>query len=369
LPHGVIRAVEISSVSKYAKSESVISNTLYDTVETNENWILGPTMNYATRGHKAVSLNDGRILILHSESTTNNNEIYDPYQRKWDITTKSNSKPVHETLLLSDGRVLVFKGSNAFEIFNPEAENWYKIERDIPLNIQEYGARLTLLNDGNVLVTGVYEYFDRENRCCEILEMEVEKFKFTSKMSNSILGHTAVLLADGNVLLAGGYLFNDNKNTKYAEIFNPQEETWMMIDSMAIARNFHGSIVLDDDRVFIVDGDAEGSWLLNNTCEIFDYLSNTWYDAASLNHDFIFSTLLKKLTDGKVFTITSPHGVKPQEFYVEIYNPDIDEWKVTSRIPINYISAEPCTISELPDGNVLITGYNSKQTLIYRYKN
>ena len=113
--------------------------------------------------HEAVSLADGRVLIVGGSDQRDGNpaytsaEIYDPARRTFTATQNMNSaryKLQGTAVLLSDGKVLVAGGANRAEVFDPSRNAFAYVAGD--LETPRLFATATRLRNGQVLIIGGY---------------------------------------------------------------------------------------------------------------------------------------------------------------------------------------------------------------------
>ena len=113
--------------------------------------------------HDAVSLADGRVLILggsderDGEGAYASAEIYDPASASFTATANMNStryKLQGTAVLLSNGKVLVAGGSNRAELFDPSRNTFTYVAGD--MQSERLFATATRLQDGQVLILGGY---------------------------------------------------------------------------------------------------------------------------------------------------------------------------------------------------------------------
>jgi N-acetylneuraminic acid mutarotase len=99
------------------------------------------------------------------------------------------------------------------EIYNPAVGKWGETGS---LKLDRYDHAATLLNNGQVLVTGSYFHSNSDAlSSAELYNPESGKWSMAGKLNTERFGHTATLLPSGKVLIVGG--FADN----VAEIYDP----------------------------------------------------------------------------------------------------------------------------------------------------
>jgi hypothetical protein len=169
--------------------------------------------------HRAVRLADGQILVTGGNSDYPNErvvasaEIYDPQTGNWRETTPmQTARRGHVAVVLQDGRVLVAGGSSghfnadkqlsAAEVFDPQTEKWTAVA---PLREARWGATETLLRNGDVLVTGGAIAPRGARSSTELFNPENGTWTDAGNLKQARNGHRAITLNDGRVLIVGGF--------------------------------------------------------------------------------------------------------------------------------------------------------------------
>lgn len=118
-----------------------------------------------------------------------------------------------------------------------------------------FGGTVTLLADGEVLITGGGNMHATATRLAEIYNPATDKFRPAGSglMSTPRTHQTATLLKDGRVLIAGG-MNRMGSALKSAELFDPKSGKWSSTGSMAAARYNATATLLPDGRVLIAGG-------------------------------------------------------------------------------------------------------------------
>lgn len=127
----------------------------------------------------------------------------------------------------------------------------------------------TRLQDGRVLITGGVSSSGRVTSTCEIFDPISETSSPAASMAASRGGHAATLLPDGRVLVSGGFADWQNAAINFVaalnsaqdstEIYDPVTNTWSTGPLMATARAGHGQVLLGTGNVLIVGGIAGGA--------------------------------------------------------------------------------------------------------------
>jgi hypothetical protein len=125
----------------------------------------------------------------------------------WIITDSMlNGREDHAAVQLDDGNILVSGGytltdgygSNLVEIFDLSKQKW---ETAAPMNKGRASHNLIKLNDGSILAIGGYSEVT-----CEILNKDYSAWAITDSLkTRRNKGQSVTLMQDGNVLLTGGH--------------------------------------------------------------------------------------------------------------------------------------------------------------------
>lgn len=224
--------------------------------------------------HTATLLADGRVLITggynkdllrslyrRASATTvalANAEVWDPASGRASASgSMTEGRSGHMALSLADGRVLVVGGSQAGRDgsrFLDSAEVWSPSDgrfRDAGrLARPVAGGTLTGLSDGRVLLV------DGED--AQTWDPGAGQWSPAGKLREARSGHTATLLADGRVLVTGGSCGDGCGVLATAEVWSPTTSQWTAIASMSVRRQHHTAALLPGGRVLIVGGSEGG---------------------------------------------------------------------------------------------------------------
>ena len=224
-----------------------------------------------------------------------------------------------------------------------------------------YGHTATLLNNGEVLVTGGSAGGPPRGgppgpptllATAELFDLTSGTFTGTGSMSIVRIGHTATLLKNGKVLVTGGGPFPvQNGIPPYAlasaELFDPTSGTFTpTTGSMSVGRYGHTATLLNNGTVLVTGGD-NGLGALP-TADLFDPTSETFtpttgnMSVARVGHT---ATLL---SDGRVL-ITGGGGNT-----AELFDPASETFTPTTGSMETARSYHTATL--LDDGKVLVTG-------------
>lgn len=176
-------------------------------------FMMAGSLNVARGGHAAVTLDDGRVLVVGGvaggDAYVRDAELFDPVAGTWTV--------VSDIVGTTDGRMR--RGS---------------------IDVRMVNASAVKLNDGTVLICGGYGIekkglFGLGKEKVDTLESafifdpSTNAFSKVGDMNYSRHSHTATLMADGRVLIAGGYndsLWSKDKTQAPFEIFDPAKRSF-----------------------------------------------------------------------------------------------------------------------------------------------
>jgi WD40 repeat protein len=232
-------------------------------------------MGTARTAHTATVLKDGRVLVTGGGSCfysmgpvcpLDSVEIYDPSVGKFSATGKmSVTRVYHTATLLNNGQVLVTGGYSASaDLYDPASGRFAATEG---MSVSRTYHTATLLADGKVLIAGG-ESTNGVVASAELYDPATGTFTTTGTMTMARSAHTATLLANGKVLLAGGWNGTGGA-TSTAELYDPATGSFTRTGSMAGPREYHAAAPLGNSGVLVAGGDS-GHWTSLSSAEVYD---------------------------------------------------------------------------------------------------
>ncbi len=187
-----------------------------------------------------VRLQDGRVLACGGSDANVTSiatcEIYDPTANTWTVTgalPHACEGQVCPLVVLPNGSVLAITNDGLGSIlFNPAQGSW---KSSGSLVTKQIGGTLTVLGNGQVLLTGGSSDGTNPTSAAELYDPVAGAWRLTASMSANRWEHVAVLLSDGRVLAAGGQ-GTPTTILSSAEIYDPATETWAATTPMSQPR-------------------------------------------------------------------------------------------------------------------------------------
>jgi hypothetical protein len=213
---------------------------------TNEVFLPAVSLSLARVGHSATLLADGRVMLAGGDATSRMVEIYDPSDGSVTPTGEMQiPRSGHVAALLPGGRVLLVGGSvtNPFsaEIHDPQIGLSSTVGSLVTNHSSLAGVAL---RDGRVLIFG--------GTSAELFDPTTEVFSLAGPQLEARVHGRLTLLNDGRVLVSGGG--NGNGYMASTEVFNPATDAFAAGPPMTRARIEHSAALLQDGRVLLAGG-------------------------------------------------------------------------------------------------------------------
>ncbi|MGD9722930.1 MAG: Kelch repeat-containing protein [Pirellulales bacterium] len=331
-------------------------------------WRLADSMHERREYAGGVRLNDGRILAVSGHPLDGKSiasaELYDPATGKWNNTgsLRQARNSGNEATLLHDGRVLLAGGISGTaairgcELFDPTTGQWsdaasLSVGRD---------AKVTLLADGRVLASGGIDWSidgGKAYAVSEIYDPKSGEWTTTGSLRTARYAHRTILLGDGRVLAVGGYQQGDVLLAS-AEVYDPQTGLWQPTGDLSSPRVAFGLTRLRDGRVLVAGGFTGVTWQKRAnvaSAALYDAKSARWQETKPMQ-DQRAGLSITELPDGQVL-VAGGWSSKGLEFKsAELFDPGTETWRpVASMI----VARRNHRTALLPDGSVLIMGGSS----------
>lgn len=246
-----------------------------------------PTGNmlYPVTGARAVTLQDGRVLICggQNDAALANAQIYDYTTGTFSYVQPNTPAPMnvarqnHTATLLANGTVLIAGGQNATgaltaaEIFDP-ATNVFRTTGVSSLVGARFSHSATLLPSGKVLMAGGATNASNKLTTAEIFDPATGVFTSTTgSLGTARSGHAAVLLSNGRVLLVSGGTTGLGNFTTTCELYLPSSDTFTGTGAVATARSTAGAVRLANGNVLVTGGSTG-----QTTSEIYSTSAGTF---------------------------------------------------------------------------------------------
>jgi hypothetical protein len=345
-----------------------------------DGWDVAPSMSQPRAGHEATALGEGplddRTKVFISgggEGTiivplaTKTTELYNPTARTFEPGPDMSVERIeHRAVRLDDGRVLITGGCDTAGVVHSSCEIYDHdagtITAAASMNAPRLGHQISLLDDGRVLVTGGFSdwqnagtqfvtVLNTAQRSAEIYDPVTDTWTPIPDMSDDRAGHEHLKLSDGRVMVISGISGGQTDTTfgggqwptftSSCEYWDPGFDMWTSappltdgIFGLAQGRAFFGASILGDGSYLVTGGMIDGGQQVGatntNSCLLFDgtawtttgalplsisghkqltlpngeaYLTGGWNNATTLT-----AIANAGRHDGTTYTATSPIG-------------------------------------------------------------
>ena len=231
-------------------------------------------MNFSRWYPTVTSLPDGRALVMSGNINCETciadiPEIYDPTTDSWSELSSARLKiPAYPyNFLLPNGKILVAGGyhdSMSTRTLDFTTQTWQVLDKAridagsavmyAPGKIMKSGSSWE--SEPNITLSAATTYVLNTNQSSP-------QWRSTAPMALARIWHNLTVLPDGNVLVTGGSqttdLFNLDAASLAAEMWSPVTETWTTMASGQFPRFYHsGALLLPDGRVLVAGGGRSG---------------------------------------------------------------------------------------------------------------
>lgn len=336
------RALVISATNNY-----VPESHLFEPVQGE--WTSVPALPTALRGHSAVSLPDGRIVVIGGRGGDTYQSAVYALEPSATLAPLPAPRAYANAALLPNGQILVVGGFTAGDMpltsvlaYDPVGNTWRTLPSPGASALR--GASLTRLNDGRFLLA-----CDLTFQC---FDPATETWSLARPLQFERHAHSATLLTDGRVLLAGGANWSGPLQAT-AEIVDPISNLSTRVADLKQARAVHVAARLPDGKVMVSDGLILTSSL--GTIEIYDPTTNQWEMVSQNRPQNYYGRATTLTSDGLLVAaggLQSSNPFRPLA-EVEYFDPSVLRWRSTSPLP------EPKSEAALitrPDGTLLLVG-------------
>ena len=311
------------------------------------------SMNQSRRGHVAVQLDNGKVLLAGSDAlNTPGAELYNPATNTTTATGSMLTARCYgcSYAKLQDGKVLVTGGwngggvFNTGEIYDPTTGQFSATTGNMTAPRLDHSS--VLLNNGKVLILGGYDG-TTPHASAELFDPVAGTFTATGSMAGVRYRATAIKLPNGKVLVVGGFSTGSNVVTS-AELYDPIAETFSVTGSMVTPRFTEEPVLLNDGRVLFA-----GGWngVNLNSAEIYTPGTGTFTAVGSMSTPRS-GHFAVKLANGEV-VVGGGHDGTNEVYVVEVFSPLTNAFTQIANLPTAQVNARAIALA---DGRIMITG-------------
>ena len=264
-------------------------------------WHPLPSLPHPRQDHAAVTLPEGRVLLIggrsHDAAELRTTLLWDPADRRFHEgppLLAARSRPI--AVSLADGAVLVLgsdfdddmeRGTRA-EVLWPGARQWEPAGQTArlfhPGPVCVSGERVLIAGGrdngfGFAIVEGVH-YAPPLDQMTEVWERSSRAWKTLGPLTRSRDEATGVTLSDGRILVVGGW--DRGTTLATAEVWDPRTNEWSETGSVALPRSSFALTALPNGGAALSGGLAGPSSENTRSVELWDPVQGTWSPGAPL---------------------------------------------------------------------------------------
>lgn len=312
-------------------------------------------------GHKSFLMSDGNVLIVGGDKN-NTIEVFNPKNNTFTLKKGLGKKfdiNICNVVLLKNDKLLVTGGASKNNAYNSAYIYDSTLDRMSKISSMNRGRdshSSVLLNDGRVVVFGGYTGKigeDWYNKTAEIYDPRKNRFTLLKDSPHFIyIGNTkTALLKDGNVLIST----SSTENNK-TEIFNLKTNKFEVIGYVNYL------IKLDSDCFFVIDENASSNLQMIIFKLDKNYKSQT-IKSVDLKQNRVASSCVISLTNNTVLFTGGIRGVEGLILW-DTADSFIYDLNINKLIKIKnmYISRFQHNCIKINDHEVLITGGYTQKT-------
>lgn len=223
-------------------------------------WTDAAPMHAARSDHAAVTLKDGRVMVIggnHDAQLLSSVEIYDVHANTWTMAAPlPRPRTQHSAVVLADGRVLVVGGidsdggaTDTTFVYDPATNRWGDGPRMTQARLQE---AIAVLPSGDILFVGGD---GSAGSTSEIYLAREQRFVASGLLNQPRFVAQAAALPDGRVVVNGGLPPRVTRFTPLSstEIWTPSTGQWNVVAPSTSPRAW-AKLIWDEGALFLVSG-------------------------------------------------------------------------------------------------------------------
>jgi hypothetical protein len=220
-----------------------------------------------------------------------------------------------------------------------------------PLRQARAAHQATVLADGDVLVTGgCTGGCDRSLRSAERFDAATRRFRPAAAMAIERDSHVAIALDDGRVLVAGGW--SQRQASASSELYDPHADRFTGGPALAVGRAAPAAARLSEGRVLVVGGQDTAMAPLASA-EIYDPVAGQFTAVAGMSAARVGHVAVA-LADGRVLVAGGREARRGGILAdAELFDPASGRFQSTGSMAV---ARHKFAAARLPDGRVLVLG-------------
>jgi chitodextrinase len=307
-----------------ANNVGLTNATIFDS--STQNWADAGTMAFGRWYPTAIRLPSGKVLVVAGTIDSETNiasipELYDPIGGSWtQLNGAANALPMYPFLfVLPNGKVLLsgtFQSAVRAQVLDVNTQTWTTVSNTV---VQGGSAAMYLpgkvINSGMGTLGAADVTRTPSASTTYVLDMNqpTPQWRQTSSMAFKRDFHNLTILADGNVLVTGGGQTTGATDASTAvltpELWSPVTERWLPMADMQTPRIYHSEALLLPDGRVLVSGGGRNNGVFAGTSSV------DRFNAEIYSPPYLFNGVRPTITSapstiqyGTHFSVATPDG-------------------------------------------------------------
>ena len=311
-------------------------------------WTLTGKLCRARFNHTMTALPEGKgVVVMGGSQRYGRPDALDSVEKFVkggfeEVSRLTCARTHHQSVLLSDGGVLVTGGSDvggrpldSAEILTPATNSVRLLPTRMKTARRHHAA--TALPNGRVVVTGGIRDLT-PLRGVEVFDPVTEQFEEVCQLKSPRYQHTATAIDANRILVIGGRQRQDPATAlDTIELVDIERRTSTIVGNLRMPRKGHTTVLLPGTPILLIVGGCIGDSGTGSMCEFYSLGWNQGRVAGQLSHDRNNHTATL-LADGTVvfaggYSQDTEHPLATTEVYVKV--PVTRRSPLTSKLPDN----------------------------------
>ena len=278
---------KIFAIGGLNENSQPISATEEYNPQTNE-WTSKTPMPTPRSGF-AIAVYQNKIYVVGGtvgNGYVGNTEVYDPVTNTWETKTSMPTpradlcaNQLNDKIYIIGGKKYssttpFFEETNINEVYDPANDTW-STKTPIPTPVKGYASAVA--NDKIYIMGGSQESLSLENTLItdanQVYDPQTNLWSLAAKLPNvdsyGAAAATVGFMAPARIYVVGGY--SGGKFSGQTQAFYPENNSWMIVDSMPTSRAYLGVAVVND-VLYAIGGFDGTNWLdVNEQYKPFGY--------------------------------------------------------------------------------------------------
>ncbi len=277
------------------------------------------------------------------------------------IAPMKHARGEHRAVLLQNGKILVIGGQDgnsalqSCELYDPNSDTWTEAAS---LNVARYRFQAFVLNDGRVFVAGGLSAIGINpptltTATCEIYDPNKNEWSLAASMSAPREGFAACKISDGRIAVFAGLNANDGSYPSSCEVYDPKTGQFSSLPPIPTPAAFMSAVYDPVTNTAFIPGGTYGFLSrIHKLTQAFGFSTGTWSSKDTMLElqGGMYSTILAPTNDCVIVSGGNDY-LGHQIGNIEEFDVKTQVWRFTDSIDSRWNHN-----ATLVDDSILITG-------------